>query len=269
MADFNAPVEIIILFGRFFNISVNENPYSVKKRYTINDRLHGLSACLLLPALLLQVHFSQASPLHSSATIPGDTTTLRHIAFFTPIRFLRFSATGDNGRVSIGWKVANEKDQFEYIIERSVDGTDFIPVGTLVYKTTITPVNNYSFTDLVPVVNHINYYRVRSLDINGRSTLSRVVKVKLSTPVGALILNPSPADESASLSLVSKSRGTVSVRIINKSGRACWHLHYSIVAGPNLLLLDGLDKLPEGDYTVQCIDGRKTKQVALQIQHQR
>jgi hypothetical protein len=255
-------------FERFFSISVNENPYSVKKRYTKNNCLRRLSACLLASILLLQIHFSQASPLYASAAIPGNTITIHQPVFFAPMRFLRFSATGDNGRVSIGWKVTNEKDQFEYIIERSVDGIDFMPVGTLIYKTTITPINNYSFTDLVPVVNHINYYRVRSLDVNGRSTLSRVVKVKLSTPVGALVLNPSPADESASLSLVSKSRGTVSVRIVNKSGRACWHLHYSIVAGPNLLLLDGLDKLPEGDYTVQCVDGRKTRQVALQIHHQ-
>lgn len=227
-----------------------------------------MPACLLLAITMLQLTVSQASPVLSPAPVPGDTSTGRYARNYTPIRFLRFSAFGDNGRVSIGWKVTNEKDQFEYIIERSVDGTDFIPVGTLVYRSTISPINNYSFTDLVPVVNRINYYRVRSVDINGRSSFSRVVKVKLSTPVGALIINPSPADESASLSLVSKSRGTVSIRIVNQQGRSCWHLHYSIVAGPNLLLLDGLDKLPAGNYTVQCVDGKKTKKVPLLIQHQ-
>ena len=238
----------------------------VKKHYTKNG---CLPVCLLLMMILLQARVSQASPVLSSHHIPGGKSTVHATRFFAPIRFLRFSAFGDNGRVSIGWKVTNEKDQFEYIIERSVDGTDFVPVGTLVYRSTISPINNYSFTDLVPVVNRVNYYRVRSVDVNGRSSLSRVVKVKLSTPVGALIINPSPADESASLSLVSKSRGTVSIRILNQQGRSCWHLHYSIVAGPNLLLLDGLNKLPDGSYTVQCVDGKKTKQVAIQIQHQR
>lgn len=239
----------------------------MKKRYTQNDCLPGISTCLLLLAFLLQSNVSPAFPSRSPIAIPVETNFPQQAAYFEPIRFIHFSATGDNGRVSIGWKVANEKDQFEYIVERSVDGIDFIPVGTLVYKTTITPVNNYSFTDLVPVVNHINYYRVRSVDVNGHSTLSTVVNVKLSTPVGALIINPSPADASASLSLVSKSRGTVSVRIVGKSGRSYWHLHYSVIAGPNLLLLDGLEKVPDGEYTVQCIDGRKTKQVTLTIRH--
>ena len=234
----------------------------VKKCYTKNG---CMPACLFLAMLLLQVTVSQASPILSPT---GDTSTIHNAPHFAPIRFLRFSAFGDNGRVSIGWKVTNEKDQFEYIIERSVDGADFIPVGTLVYRSTISPINNYSFTDLVPAVNRINYYRVRSVDVNGRSSFSRVVKVKLSTPVGALIINPSPADESASLSLVSKSRGTVSIRIVNQQGRSCWHLHYSIVAGPNLLLLDGLNKLPDGSYMVQCIDGKKTKKVPLLIHHQ-
>jgi len=229
-------------------------------------------ACLLITLLQLKGTASKALPFTASKAIVHvliDTTASKRSNTSTPIRFLRFSAFGNNGKVSIGWKVTNEKDQFEYIIERSVDGVDFIPVGTLIYKSSITPANNYSFTDLAPVVNRPNFYRVRSIDVKGNATISKVAKVKLSTPVGALILNPSPADESASLSLVSKSRGTVSIRIVNQSGRTCWHLHYSIVAGPNILLLDGLDKLPAGAYTVQCVDGRKTKQVQLMVQHQR
>ena len=223
----------------------------MKKLYSNSGRLPCLYACLLLTALFV------------------NGPVLRAMPNFTPTKFLRFSAFGNNGRVSIGWKVSNEKEQFEYVIERSADGVDFTPVGTLVYKQSIRPVNNYSFTDLIPVLNQVNYYRVRSIDVNGRSAFSKVVKVKLSTPVGSLNIGPSPADESASLSLVSKSRGTVSIRIVNQSGRSCWHLHYSIVAGPNILLLDGLDKLPAGAYTVQCVDGRKTKQVQLMVQHQR
>jgi hypothetical protein len=242
----------------------------VKKLYPKSGVVTCLYACLLLTFIQLKGSGAQAAPLSipkATTTVYDDPGIILHSNSFSPIRFLRLSAFGSNGRVSIGWKVTNEKDQFEYIIERSVDGVDFLPVGTLIYKATITPVNNYSFTDLVPVVNHSNFYRVRSVDVNGKSTLSTVVKVKLSTPVGALIINPSPADQSASLSLVSKSRGTVSIRILNQQGRSCWHLHYSIIAGPNVLLLDGLEKLPGGNYTVQCVDGRKTKQVPLLITH--
>jgi hypothetical protein len=246
---FNLPGEIIILFARFFNISVNENPYPVKKLYINSGRLPCLYACLLLMALFV------------------NGPVLRAMPDFTPTKFLRFSAFGNNGRVSIGWKVSNEKEQFEYVIERSADGVDFTPVGTLVYKQSIRPVNNYSFTDLIPVLNQVNYYRVRSIDVNGRSAFSKVVKVKLSTPVGSLNIGPSPADESANLSLVSKARGTVSIRLINSSGRACWHLHYSVITGSNVLVLDGLEKLPEGPYTVQCVDGKKTRQLQLIIKH--
>jgi hypothetical protein len=95
-----------------------------------------------------------------------------------------------------------------------------------------------------------------------------VVKVKLSTPVGSLFILPSPADASASLSLVSKTSGTVGILLLNTAGRLCWHLHFSIRAGTNVLLLDGLEKLPDGMYTVQCNDGRKKiKQLQLLIKH--
>ncbi len=63
-----------------------------------------------------------------------DSTLVRVAAKKTSTKFLLFSAAGGNGKVSIGWKVINEKDQFEYIIERSVDAVDFMPVGTLVSR---------------------------------------------------------------------------------------------------------------------------------------
>ena len=232
----------------------------MKKLYDKNRRLACLYACLLMAAVLLDGLISAAMPHNGQPTNSP-------VAPCIPTKFLHFSAFGNNGRVSIGWKVSNEKDQFEYIIERSMDGIDFMPVGTLVYKESISPVNNYSFTDLIPVVNQINYYRVRSIDINGHTALSPVVKVKLATPVGSLVIGPSPADTSATLSLVSRARGTVSIRLISNTGHSCWHLHYSVIAGPNVLILDGLEKLANGAYTVQCIDGKKTNHVPLLIQH--
>jgi hypothetical protein len=183
------------------------------------------------------------------------------------MKFLHFSAAGSNGKVCIGWKVTNEKDQFEYIIERSVDAVDFVAVGTLVSRPDLSTTNNYNFTDLSPVANRPNYYRIRSVDIKGHAAFSGIAKVKLSTPVGSLIIGPSPADASASLSLVSKTSGTVSIRLLNTAGRPCWHLHYGVRAGTNVLLLDGLEKLPGGAYTVQCNDGKKLRQVQLLIRH--
>ena len=238
----------------------------MKKLYSNSGRLPRLYACLLLTALFVNGPVLKAIPGHPVAGRKASDS-LTYSGNYIPTKFLRFSAFGNNGRVSIGWKVTNEKEQFEYVIERSADGVDFTPVGTLVYKQSIKPVNNYSFTDLIPVLNQVNYYRVRSIDVNGRSAFSKVVKVKLSTPVGSLTIGPSPADESANLSLVSKARGTVSIRLINSTGRTCWHLHYSVITGSNVLVLDGLEKLPEGAYTVQCIDGKKTRQLQLMIKH--
>ncbi len=227
--------------------------------------------CSPLPVLSLSSSspnkYNAVKPTGAGTGFTRDSSTVRPPAAAS-MKFLLFSAAGSNGKVSIGWKVTNEKDQFEYIIERSVDGVDFMPVGTLVSRPAFSNTNNYSFTDLAPVVNRANYYRIRSVDIKGGSAFSSIVKVKLSTPVGSLFITPSPADASATLNLVSKTSGTVGIRLLNTAGRLCWHLHFSIRAGANVLLLDGLEKLPEGMYTVQCNDGRKIKHLQLLIRHQ-
>src|SRR5437868_497864 len=106
----------------------------VNKPYPKSGALSCLYACLLLTIILVTVPAVQASPFNTLNTVsysPVDSASVSRPRPLSPIRFVRFRAFGSNGRVSIGWKVSNEKDQFEYIIERSADGVGFVPVGTL------------------------------------------------------------------------------------------------------------------------------------------
>jgi len=184
-----------------------------------------------------------------------------------PLNFLSVSATGNSEKVNIKWKVTNETGVLEYIIERSTDGVVFTPVGTLLHRSYGNPVNDYLFSDLMPVANSTVYYRVRGLDMQGGSAYSSVVTVKLSVAAGSVYISPNPARESASLNLVSSVNATAEVMLLDISGRTCWKQHYTISPGTNVLPMEGLEKLHNGVYLLQYNDGSGAKNIRLLIQH--
>lgn len=63
-----------------------------------------------------------------------------------PIKLEYITVRSDGNKVTVLWKVSLEDNVDRYVIERSVDGIDFVEVGSV----KPTGVNtNYSFTDLV------------------------------------------------------------------------------------------------------------------------
>ncbi|HSC40044.1 MAG TPA: T9SS type A sorting domain-containing protein, partial [Chitinophagaceae bacterium] len=207
-----------------------------------------------------------------NATAPGVLVQNQVIpvpmsCLILPVSFLSVSATGNNDKTNISWKVANDEEVLEYVIEKSINGVNFVPLGTLLQQASANGIGDYRFADLVPVANGISYYRVRAVTSSGRSSYSTIVTVKLSAPAGMLTVSPNPATESASLSLVSAVNGTAEVQLLDMAGHSCWHQQYAVSAGANTLPLEGLQSLRTGIYLLQYNDGSTTKQVKLLVRH--
>ncbi len=106
-----------------------------------------------------------------------------------PVTFMGFiSKRNDDGSVKLLWNVADEVDVQHYVVERSLDGVNFSSIGTV----TATGKSNYSFNDNAEV-SRTRYYRVRNVDIDGRTKSSNVVKVLSQVKTGNISLYPVPA----------------------------------------------------------------------------
>lgn len=91
-----------------------------------------------------------------------------------PITLLSFNAVKNNATVLVNWKTATEVNLLGYEVERSTDGSVFKTFTTAAPKTNGS--NAYTVTDSDPVIGS-NYYRLKSIDRDGRIAYSNIVRV--------------------------------------------------------------------------------------------
>ncbi|MBK8623908.1 MAG: T9SS type A sorting domain-containing protein [Saprospiraceae bacterium] len=106
-------------------------------------------------------------------TFNGTTTSL-------PVEFSHIKVTKKNKSNTIFFSTASEINNDFFTIERSFNGFDFEPVGTLKGGGNTTSTQNYFFEDQ-NVPSGVLYYRIKQTDFDGRFDYSDVVKVNGNT----------------------------------------------------------------------------------------
>lgn len=139
-----------------------------------------------------------------------------------PIELLSFEARYLSPLVYVRWQTASELNNDHFVLEKSRNSVDFLPIykvngaGTTRYKQT------YSFSDESPF-NGINYYRLQQVDMDQHVTYSEVISVLAGgNSPSALYVIPNPSDAGASVSLWISGVGEgtpAQVTIINMMGQ--------------------------------------------------
>jgi len=80
-----------------------------------------------------------------------------------PVTFKSVKAEKKQDQVQVKWTIVDEINVSNYIVERSVDGKIFSQIGSVVSDGK----SEYQFTDVKPF-NGLNYYRIVSVDIDGK-----------------------------------------------------------------------------------------------------
>ena len=105
-----------------------------------------------------------------------------------PVKFTNLNATLiNNDQAKISWSCENAINLSNYVVEKSTDGVNFNDLE----KIEATNSKDYSYTDLNPV-DGINYYRIKSNDINGASLYSAVVTVLRQQESSSITVFPNP-----------------------------------------------------------------------------
>jgi hypothetical protein len=134
-----------------------------------------------------------------------------------PVKFVGFTVTRKNADAFIQWSTSEEISADMYQVERSLDGSNW---NTIAYVTAVgnsTALNNYSFTDK-NVSAKIVYYRIKEVDIDGKTTYTAIKSIKSESASGTEIKIAGISNK-VLLQFPEEIKGNLIVRFVSKSGQ--------------------------------------------------
>ena len=156
--------------------------------------------------------------------VPGAYAANRFMIVFSPLKVLPVTFTSvkaykQDKNIDVEWRVSNESNIKEYQAEKSVNGIDFTTLAT------VKPTNNnggsavYVQPDTKPVTGD-NYYRIRSIDMNGAISYTTIVKVQIADSRQDINIYPNPiTDGQIHLQFLNEPVGKYGLRLLNSLGQ--------------------------------------------------
>ena len=154
-----------------------------------------------------------------------------------------------NCTVQLTWTAVQDDDLKQYIIDNSVNGSDWVSIGTVDTKGTSTN-NDYSFIHTTPVKGG-NYYRLEMMDRQGRKTYSNILNVNVSCSNVDILVNPNPFTDRLMIYFTSEKEETVTVSLYDNAGKTVVSNQVSVKPGSNQVKLKDLGKLAAGVYIIK------------------
>ncbi len=180
------------------------------------------------------------------------TAIIEPLAGPLPVTLKYFTAAlSSSNTVKIDWSTLQELNCDKYFIERSIDGKTFIKAGEVKGHGFTSLDMYYTFNDNIAGINSsIVYYRLRQIDIDGRSSFSKVVSVRLKK-TGDFTVSPNPFSSYVNINIDWKSTESASVKIYSANGRQLLSKNIQLNKGTNFIQLNELSSLPAGNYFMQ------------------
>ena len=181
---------------------------------------------------------------------PGSSVANRFMIIFSPlntlpITFTNVKAYQQNANIAVEWKVNNERNIQNYQVDKSIDGNTFNTVSTVAAQN--ASIANYNWLD-VNAVNGNNFYRVKSIDLNGQIKYSVIVKVTMGSVKPSIAIYPNPVtDGTMNLQMLNMPSGKYTIRLINTLGQVMFANQIDHQAGSSSEAII-LGKLAKGNY---------------------
>ena len=225
--------------------------YFSVKRFT-NNNPSGTFANELYKSTI----FGTAAIMPGFAPIPTNTSIGDLSGCFFPTGVLAVNkfvlqAKYSNKITSLNWEVDNNSAAAYYEVQRSDDGNDFTTIGRVEAIATIGAAK-YSYTDREPGYGKNKFYRVRQITrgaIRYYSNVENVLVDSKAVLIGAI--SPNPVVNDFNMNVMLSSNNTISVKVVDQSGKVIYNHKYSGHKGENKIVVSNMNRVKAGVYIVE------------------
>jgi hypothetical protein len=184
-----------------------------------------------------------------------------------PIELLSFTGTEKNDHNLLEWVTLTETNNEYFTLERSSNGTDFVPVGRVQGAGTSRVQLSYSFKDMTPPKG-VSYYRLRQTDFDGTTTTSKIIALRRHTSANFQIsVAPNPSKGIFNLDIMTSTSGILNLRVNDASGKEMMNEKVD-VSGDRLKHAIDLTGFMSGLYDLQLEDPSTGERINMRLLRQ-
>ena len=199
----------------------------------------------------VKVNGTSLSGLTLCSAVSATGTIIVNPAVVLPVSLIEFKGKKQSAGILLEWTTENEIQSDRFEIERSKNGASFYKIGTTNAIGIAGEKTFYSYMDLNPT-DAKNYYRLKMIDINGKSSYTKVVAFNGQGTKGFFISNvsPNPFSGKIDLTITLEKSAQLQLQIVDLTGRVMITKTVNGIAGNNNIQWNGLSKLTEGIYYI-------------------
>lgn len=188
----------------------------------------------------------------------GGTTS--GTAILLDLTLLDFTAKKIGETVDLSWTTKEEFDMSHFVLERSLDGTNFKAIGTVEATNEIEKTIHYLWNDAQPY-SGVNYYRLKMIEANGAFTYSAVRAIAFDEKEAyTLRVLPNPFQNALTLNVQAEVATEAIVMVYNGLGQVIYTRSTALELGETSIEIDAAQNWDAGCYTVIIRSNQFTQQ---------
>ena len=189
-------------------------------------------------------------------TTYSQNSSVKPSAHSLPLSLTTFTAQLINDRTVLSWTTDMELNASHFVIERSIDGTEYDDAGIVFTQGQGQLHREYNFSDnLSGIKARVIYYRLKMVDLDAEYNFSDVLQVRMINGVEASSLSvyPNPVQNELRVTIPdSWQNKAVSYCIYNMQGNLLVQRSRSNAGQTESLLISDL---PAGNYVIRTAYG--------------
>ena len=185
---------------------------------------------------------------------PITVSAINHIL---PVTGLTLKGSLNGEMVSLKWTTLTEINTANFIVERSKNGIDYSAIGKVNAFGNSSIVHYYGFIDSTPNLS-VNYYRIRAVDKDGKSSMSNTITIRITQFAKGIILLSNPAINTIRI-LFKNEPGDYTINLYDNIGSRV-KTDITTISKGEQTYITGVKGLAQGIYYIKLMN-HQTKQV--------